>query len=453
MATKEALKKKVCEAIDRRQEKIESIGDTIMRNPELGFKEHRTARVVSDLMAEFQIPHQTGLAITGVKGTLQAKIPGPTLALIGELDSLMVPDHPMADPETGAAHACGHNGQIAGLMGAMMGLVDAGAVDFLAGNIVFFAVPAEEYIEVEYRVSQVKAGKLGLLGGKPELIRLGHFDDVDMAMMIHGHSRPDLKKVIMGKSSNGCVVKLVRFLGKAAHAGSSPHEGINALNAAHIALAAIHAQRETFRDHDTIRVHPIITRGGDTVNVVPSEVTLETFVRGRTIEAFTDANSKIDRALRAGAMAMGAKVEIQTIPGYMPLTNDPEMIQIFQQNAEILFGGDEYMEGGHGTGSTDMGDISLLMPAIHPGLGGAIGTSHGMDYEITDKQLTYCGTAKLLAMTAIDMLHGDAEEGKRIIKDFEPVMTIEQYITHQQQAFRTEMFDGATGTSETTEAG
>lgn len=449
MDTKEMLKKKVCDVIDRRQAEIESIGDTIMKNPELGFKEHKTAQLVSDVMTEFRIPHETGLAITGVKGVLKGMAPGPTMALIGELDSLMVPEHPMADPETGAAHACGHNGQIAGLMGAMMGLVEADAADALVGNIVFFAVPAEEYIEVEYRVSQVKAGKLGLLGGKPELIRLGHFDDIDMAMMIHGHSRPDLKKVIMGRSSNGCLVKLIRFLGKAAHAGSSPHEGINALNAAHIALAAIHAQRETFRDGDTIRVHPIITRGGDTVNVVPSEVTLETFVRGKTIKAFTDANSKIDRALRAGAMAIGAKVEIQTIPGYMPLTNNQEMVEIFHENAEALFGGDEYMEGGHGTGSTDMGDISLLMPAIHPGLGGAIGTSHGMDYEITDKELAYSGTAKLLAMTAIDMLHGDGQAGKKIIEGFEPEMTIAEYITHQQQVFRTETFDGETGESET----
>jgi amidohydrolase len=448
MTTKEELKRNVCEEIDRQRSKIEEIGDRILGAPELGFKEFRTAALVAEIMDEFRIPHQTGLAITGVKGVLKGKKPGPTIALLGELDSLLVTDHPMADPETGAAHACGHNGQIAALLGGMMGLVGAQAAEEFAGNTVFFAVPAEEYVEVEYRFGLVKEGKLDFMGGKPELVRLGYFDDIDMAMMIHGHTRMDLKKVIMGKSANGSVVKMIRFLGRAAHAGQAPHMGINALNAAQIALAAIHAQRETFQDNDTIRVHPIITRGGDLVNVVPSEVSIETYVRGKTNEAILDAEKKVDRALRAGAMAIGARVEIQTIPGYMPLTNNQEMAQVFRANAEALFGEDEYMEGRHGTGSTDMGDISHIMPALHPGLGGATGTGHGADYEIVDKELNYIGSAKLLATTAIDMLYGDAGTAREVINDFKPKMTIEDYIKYQEEIFRTEIYDGETGRSE-----
>ena len=448
MTTKEELKRNVCEEIDRQRSKIEEIGDRILRAPELGFKEFRTATLVAEIMDEFRIPHQTGLAITGVKGVLKGKKPGPIIALLGELDSLLVTDHPMADPETGAAHACGHNGQIAALLGGMMGLVGAQAAEELAGDIVFFAVPAEEYVEVEYRLGLLKEGKLNFMGGKPELVRLGYFDDIDMAMMIHGHTRIDLKKVIMGKSSNGSVVKMIRFLGRAAHAGQAPHRGINALNAAHIALAAIHAQRETFQDNNTIRVHPIITRGGDLVNVVPSVVSIETYVRGKTNEAISDAEKKVDRALRAGAMAIGAKVEIQTIPGYMSLTNNQEMATVFRANAQALFGEDEFMEGRHGTGSTDMGDISHIMPALHPGLGGATGTGHGADYEIVDKELNYLGSAKLLATTAIDMLYGDAGTARELINDFKAKMTIDEYIKYQEQVFRTEIYDGDTGGSE-----
>jgi len=448
MADKEDLKRKVCEAIDLHRTKIEEIGDTILRNPELGFKEFKTAELVSNVMAEFHLPHQTGLAITGVKGLLKGKKPGPTMALMGELDSLLVADHPMADPETGAAHACGHNGQIAAMLGAMIGLTEAKADEELAGNVVFFAVPAEEYVEVEYRSNLVKEGKIGLLGGKPELVRLGHFDDVDLAMMIHGHSRSDMKKAIMGKSSNGCVVKMVRFIGRAAHAGGAPHLGINALNAAHLALAAIHAQRETFRDRDTIRVHPIITRGGDLVNVVPAEVRIETYVRGKTNKVITDAEKKIDRAFRAGALAIGAKVEIETIPGYMPLMNNKDMAEVFQANVESILGADEFMEGGHGTGSTDMGDISHLMPALHPAVGGATGTGHGNDYEIVDKDLNYLGAAKLMAMTAIDMLYGQAEKALEIMKNFKPEMTKDEYIKYQENIFRTEIYDGETGQAE-----
>jgi len=447
MGTKEDLKRKVCENIDRQGAKIERIADTILRAPELGFKEFKTAGLVSDVMAEFDVPHRTELAITGVKGSLKGKMDGPTMALLGELDSLVVAGHPTADPETCAAHACGHNAQIAGMLGAMMGLVEGNASEELAGNVVFFAVPAEEYVEVEYRMGLVREGKLGLLGGKPELVRLGHFDDIDMTMMIHGHVRADQKKVMTGKSFNGCIVKLIRFLGRAAHAGNSAHLGINALNAANIALSAIHAQRETFQERDTIRVHPIITKGGDLVNIVPSEVRLETFVRGKTKEAIAAAEIKVDRALRAGAMAIGAKLEIQTIPGYMPLTNNQEMTAIFRANAESLVGEDEYMESGHGTGSTDMGDLSHIMPALHPLIGGATGTAHGADYEIIDNELNIIGSAKLLAMTAIDMLYGDAGCAKDVLNRFEPTMSIEAYRAYQDKCFRTERYDGETGES------
>jgi amidohydrolase len=446
MRTKENLKQAICEAVDRRRTEIEKIGDQIMANPELGFKEFKTSRLVSDVMESFDIPHETELAITGVKGVIRGKKPGPTVALMGELDSLLVSDHPYADPETGAAHACGHNAQIAGLMGAMMGLADTRAMDDLCGNIVIFAVPAEEYVEIEYRLGLLKKGKLSFLGGKPELIQKGHFDDVDLAVMIHTHGSPELKKAAVMTSCNGCIVKLIRYQGLAAHAGSSPHKGINALNAAHIALAAIHAQRETFKDDDAIRVHPIITRGGDLVNVVPADVRLETFVRGKTNEAIMDANIKVDRALRAGAMAIGAKVEINTLPGYMPLRDDRAMQKLFMQNAQALFGAEACTEIGHRTGSTDMGDISHIMPAVHPSMSGASGISHGSDFMISDKKMAYSAPAKALALMAVDLLCDNAEKAKEIQAQHKPIMSKAEYLSYQNKIFQNETFDGEAGT-------
>ncbi|MCZ6635673.1 MAG: amidohydrolase [bacterium] len=442
MASKEEVKKQICEAIDRRQGQIERIGDHIMVNPELGFKEFETAKLVAGTMEEFGISHETGLGITGVKGVLRGKKPGPTVALIGELDSLLVSDHPDADAATGAAHACGHNAQIAGLMGAMMGIVDSRAAEDLAGTVIFFAVPAEEYVEVEYRLGLVREGKLSFLGGKPELIQLGHFDDVDMAVMIHTHSDESLKKAGVSASSNGFVSKMIRFLGRAAHAGGAPHKGVNALNAAQIALSAIHAQRETFQDQDAIRVHPVITKGGDLVNVIPAEVKMETYVRGRTSEAILDANAKVDRALRAGAMAVGAKVEIETLPGYMPLKNDPDLKDLFQTNSESLFGADEFSEVGHRTGSTDMGDVSHIMPALHPYMAGASGPGHSVEWHISDKEMGYVAPAKSLAMLAVDLLYGEADQAKGILKDYRPEMSKQAYLEFQSQMFRTEVYDG-----------
>jgi metal-dependent amidase/aminoacylase/carboxypeptidase family protein len=420
MRTKEKLKQAICEAVDRRREEIEKIGDHIMVNPELGFKEFKTARLVADTMKSFDIPHESGLAITGVKGVIRGKNPGPTVALMGELDSLLVSDHPHADAQTGAAHACGHNAQIAGLMGAMMGLVDTGAMDDLCGNIVIFAVPAEEYVEIEYRLGLLREGKLSFLGGKPELIQKGHFDDVDLAAMIHTHRSAEQKKASVIESCNGCIVKLIR---------------------------GIHAQREMFKDEDAIRVHPIITRGGDLVNVVPADVRLETFVRGKTNEAIMDANIKVDRALRAGAMAIGAKVDINTLPGYMPLRDDREMQKLFIQNAQKLFGADECTEAGHRTGSTDMGDISHIMPAVHPSMSGASGISHGNDFLITDKEMAYLAPAKALALMAVDLLYGNAEKAKEIQAHHKPIMSKAEYLSYQNRIFQKENFDGETATS------
>src|SRR5712671_5097296 len=104
-------------------------------------------------------------------------------------------------------------------------------------------------------------------------------------MMIHTTPRTEDGKAGVPASNNGCVVKTVRYVGRAAHAGGMPHRGINALYAAQIGLMAINALRETFRDEDTVRVHPIMTHGGSQVNVIPADVRLETFVRAKSLEA------------------------------------------------------------------------------------------------------------------------------------------------------------------------
>jgi amidohydrolase len=441
--TRAELKQRVYAAIDKRGEEIIGLGEQIRKTPELGFKEVKTARLVEETFARLGLQPKGGLAMTGVRADAAGRAgPGPTFALLGELDGLVVTGHPVADPQTGAAHACGHNAQVAGMLGAAMGLLDSKAFDHLAGRVVFFAVPAEEYGDVEWRVGQARAGRLEFLGGKPELLRLGHFDDVDLSMMIHMTSRPEDGKTGVPASNNGCIVKTVRYLGRAAHAGGAPHQGINALYAAQIGLAAINAIRETFRDEDTIRVHPIITHGGSQVNVIPGEVRLETYVRGRTVEAILDANRKVDRALRAGALALGAKVEIETLPGYMPMTCDATMARMYQATAAELVGAEHYRQIGHRTGSTDMGDLSMVMPVLHPYMGGATGSGHGADYQIVDPQLAYLGIAKGLAAMAIDLLAEGAAGAREVLGAARPPMTREQYLAFQRGVAKREVYEG-----------
>ncbi|MCY4114578.1 MAG: amidohydrolase [Chloroflexi bacterium] len=439
MTTITDLKQRVADAIDDRQDEIIAIGETIMGRPELGFKEFETAALVAQTFAELELDHRTGLAITGVSARIETGRPGPTLALIGELDALTVPGHPREDPATHAAHACGHNAQIAGLMGAAAALSDPRVQRELSGTIVLMAVPAEEYVEVEYRYGLQLAGELEFLGGKPELIARGEFDDVDLAMMIHTHAQPDANGMAaVTASNNGCVVKQIRYVGVASHAGAAPERGVNALYAAQLGMAGINALRETFRDEDAVRVHPIITHGGDLVNVIPADVRLETYVRGKTTDVIDAASATVDRALRAGAMALGAEVEIRNLPGYLPLVNNSAMADLFLANQRDVHGDDGIKRLGHRTGSTDMGDVSHIMPALHPSMAGATGTNHATDWDIVDSHMAYVEPAKALAWMAVDLLGDGARTARRIVDDFEPLMTRDEYLAYQRGVMREE---------------
>ncbi|NLU06587.1 MAG: amidohydrolase [Firmicutes bacterium] len=427
--TKEELKRAVLEQIDKHKDKIIDLGQHIMANPELGYKEFKTSALVREHFEELGLDITEGLAITGVSGVLCSGKQGPNLCIMGELDAVVCPGHPFADPVTGAAHACGHNGQVASMVGSAIGLVHSGAIEYLSGKITFLGVPAEEYVEVEYRQNLRKQGKIRFLGGKQELVARGFFDDIDMAMMVHMAALKPDTKVVVGGTSNGFIGKLVRYRGKEAHAGGSPHLGVNALNAAILGLMAVHMQRETFRDEDHIRVHPIITKGGDLVNVIPADVRIETYVRGKTLKAIKDANKKVTRALKAGAAAIGAQVQIEDIPGYLPRISNPMLDEVFRKNAEQLVGKHMVDSGTHGTGSSDMGDIMHLIPAIHPSCGGAKGIAHSEEFVVEDPDTAYILPAKIMALTAIDVLWGNASVGLQIIEEFEPPMTKEEYLS------------------------
>ena len=260
MLTVEELKQRACESIDKRKKEIIEASKQILSHPEAGFRETKTAALVAQKFQELGVAHESGLAITGLKGRIPGGAgAGPRVAVIGELDSLVVTEHPYADPVSGAAHACGHHCQIGMMLGTTIGLLTPEVLAQLSGEIVPFAVPAEEFIEVEQRLELRSQGKLEFMGGKQELIRLGHFDDIDMAMMCHTASDMGDRKFAVGGTSNGHVVKYVRYTGLGAHAGSSPHLGVNALNAASFALQAINSTRETHRAEDTVRIHGIMT--------------------------------------------------------------------------------------------------------------------------------------------------------------------------------------------------
>ncbi len=422
------LKKLVCQAIDNHAEQIIAYAQQVEQNPELGFKEVQTARQTADFLTSLGYSCREEIALTGLKTSLKSTAAGPNIAILGELDAVICPDSAKANPLTGAAHTCGHHVQLGVMAGTALGLKLAGIADELHGNVTFMAVPAEEFIEIAYRSKLRAEGKIHFLGGKQELIYRGEFDDIDIAMMVHSAKNAPQASISIGESSNGFIGKTIQYLGKEAHAAEAPQQGINALNAAMLGLMGIHALRETFYDQDIVRVHPIITKGGDLVNSVPADVRLETYVRAKTMAAIDATHHKVDRALKAGGDAIGAQTIIHTLPGYLPLHCPQALNDLFSDNARQFMPDEQIIQVGHFGGSTDMGDVSHLMPTIHPYVGGATGSLHVRDFSVVDYDAACIIPAKIMAMTVIDLLSGQAEQAQTILKDFTPLLTKEEYI-------------------------
>ena len=358
--------------------------------------------------------------IPGFYTDLDTGRPGPTVLLMGELDSLIVASHPACDPKTGAVHACGHHAQVAGLLGVAAALKEPGALDGLCGKIRLMAVPAEELIEIEWREEQRKAGKIRYFGGKQEFIHRGYMDGVDFNSLIHTSTAPaGTASISVGQ--NGFITKSITFHGVSAHA-AAPSRGVNALYAANAAMTAINSLRETFKDSEHIRVHPIITMGGTVVNAIPETVTMESFVRGATVDAIVRENAKVNRAIAASALALGGNVTISDRPGYMPNNNDPECKKVaIAAMAEVVGAENVQTPTLWGNGSTDMGDMSTIIPTAYIHVGGAVGRAHGNNYYIEDVESCCVNAAKILMLEARMMLENNAERLVEIKKNFKPV--------------------------------
>lgn len=424
---KDEVKSKIVEAIDQNRQQIIKLIAEIYKNPELGYKEEKTTEIIVAAFSDLGINFKRNKKMSGINALLEMKNSGPKIAVLGELDAVTCSEHPDADPETKAVHACGHNIQLGVMYGIAAAFKKAGIKNELAGSLNFITTPAEEFIELEYREKLRELGKISYFGGKQELIKRGVFADVDISIMMHSLNL-DNKKALIAPKGNGFVGKNINFIGQESHAGSAPEKGINALNAAVLAINNINAQRETFAEKDRVRVHPIITKGGDIVNIVPADVRMESYVRARNINAIKEANEKVDRSLKAAAMAVGSDVKIQDIPGYLPLLNNQNLDSILESNLLELIEAEEIEVGGDFTGSFDFGDVSHLMPALHPFFGGVEGDLHTRNFKTQDQETAYILPIKALAMTIVDLLYKQAQAAKKVIAEFQPSLSRDKYL-------------------------
>ncbi|MBR0139629.1 MAG: M20/M25/M40 family metallo-hydrolase [Firmicutes bacterium] len=430
--TVQEMKAAACKAIQDHSEEILALARAIELEPELGYKEFKTAAKIQAELDKLGFKHQDGVAVTGVVTPVEGRSHKAKVAIMGELDAVLVPNCPTADPVTGAAHCCGHNAQAASVVGVAYALKESGIMKELDGDIVLMHVPSEEFVELEYRKGLIDQGKISLAGGKQEFVKLGVMDGIDAMIMQHSIQafERDGKTVMAfpyGAGGLGFVGRLVQYVGKASHA-ANPWEGINALKAAQVGMLAIDAQRETFSPQDNIRVHPIITKGGDLVNVVPSDVRIESYIRGASTEAILNAAEKVDRCFKAGADAIGAKVNITRLPGYMVVNECAPLNELAYANLCDIFGEDHVIPKDAGV-STDAYDLSNFMPVCHMYIGGAKGVLHGEDFKIEDPQSAILNAAKAMVCTAIDLLADGAEKALDLRENWKAPMTKEEYLS------------------------
>lgn len=389
----------------------------IWKNPETGYKEFKTSKYMAEAFEKLGYTLTYAEGITGFYTVIDTGREGLEVLVLGELDAVICPTHPECDPQTGAVHSCGHNAQCAALLGVAAALKEPGVLDGLSGRIRLCAVPAEELLEIEYRTALKNQGVIKYFGGKSEFLYRGYFDGVDLAFMVHtSHDYG-----VLG-GSVGCIAKQIVYKGKAAHAGGAPWEGNNALYAATCGMNAANAIRETFQDSDSIRFHPIVTHGGDMVNAIPATVRMESYVRGKTFEAIVAANKRVNRALTGAALSLGTNIEIVDMPGYAPHVNDKRMMTLCRDAAAVVMPDYDFPVSNHfTTGSTDMGDLSCVMPIVHPYAGGCVGTGHGADYAIADPDAACVQNAKWQVVMLAMLLESNAARAKQIVAEAKPL--------------------------------
>ena len=162
-----------------------------------------------------------------------------------------------------------------------------------------------------------------------------------------------------------------------------------------------------------------MTAGGACVNIIPCEATLESYIRGASFDAILDANRKVDRALAAGALALGARVSVSDRPGYAPLVNSPELVEAVGEAMRALIGADRVkITNEWTTGCTDMGDVSCIMPVLHPHIAGAAGKSHGDDYHLVDREMACVNSAKGQLLLMALLLENGAARAKQVVERY-----------------------------------
>ncbi|OGN97702.1 MAG: peptidase M20 [Chloroflexi bacterium RBG_13_51_36] len=384
----EKLKLKAKDSVQSQRQQLIQLSLNIHDNPELGFKEEKASAWLTKYLEDNGLHVERGIAglATAFRATYGQG--SPRIALLAEYDAL---------PKIG--HGCGHN--IIGVSAVGAAVASKSVIDQLGGSIVAMGTPGEEG-----------------LGGKIDMVRAGAFKEIDVAMIVH----PDTRNMPTQEALAASTLE-VEFFGRPAHAAAQPHKGINALDAMILAFTSINSLRQHIRGD--ARIHGIITDGGEAPNIVPAHSAAVFLVRALDDDYLAELKKKVLNCFAGASVASGARLEYRWRDrAYAPMKNNTILTRLFKQNLESLGRQVEHFDPGVGLGSTDMGNVSQVVPSIHPTVAiaprevlihtpefAAAAASDGGHNGLLD-------AAKAMAMTVADILQSGMLD--KIKQEFRP---------------------------------
>ena len=370
----ENLKLKAKDGVELQRQQLIQLSLNIHDNPELGFEEEKASAWLTGYLEDNEFHVERGIA--GVATAFRATYGqgSPRIALLAEYDAL---------PKIG--HGCGHNIIAASAVGAAVG--SKPIIDRLGGNIMVLGTPGEE-----------------VFGGKIDMVQAGVFKEIDVAMIVH----PGVRNVVTMQAL-ACTGVEVEFFGQPAHASAEPHKGVNALEATILAFTSINSLRQHIKEE--ARIHGIITDGGEAPNIVPAHSAAEFYVRAPDNEYLDELKSKVSNCFIGASTASGARLEYHWDDiAFDSMKNNETLAELFKQNLESLGRHVEAFNPEFGLGSTDMGNVSQVVPSIHPTIAIASPEVLGHTPEFAAAAASEAGheglmdAANALAMTVADII-------------------------------------------------
>ena len=370
----EKLKLKIKDSVELQRQQLIQLSLNIHDNPELGFEEEKASAWLTSYLEDSGFRVERGIADLATAFRATYGQGSPRIALLAEYDAL-----------PGIGHGCGHNIIATSAVGAAV--ASKSIIDESGGSVVVLGTPGEE-----------------VFGGKIDMVKAGVFKEIDVAMIVH----PGIRNMVTIYAL-ACSSLEVEFFGRPAHAAAQPHRGINALEAMILAFTAINSLRQHIKGE--ARIHGIITDGGEAPNIVPAHSAALFMIRAPDDDYLAELNDKVLNCFTGASIASGARLEYRwKDKTYAPMKNNTTLAQLFSQNLESLGRRVEAFGPGFGFGSTDMGNVSQVVPSIHPMIAIASPevTIHTQEFAYAAASKTghegLTDAAKAMAMTVADIL-------------------------------------------------